>query len=256
MRLASLFAIAATASAALFATGPASAAPWDGPPGSYKQSCNNIDTQNGDLTARCRENDGDYRYTELNNYRDCEGDIWNDNGRLRCRREDNNGPWPGNGNNDGPWGGNNNGNGWVPQGSYRSTCRHEDVDGGTLKAECRDNFGRWRYTELNNFRGCDGDIRNDNGQLRCRRNDQNFGGITLYERSDYHGDARTFREDVPNLWNRGFADQATSLRLSGGRWQLCTKTNYQGRCVIVNYDVRDLRSLNMNDRIESIRRVR
>lgn len=54
----------------------------------------------------------------------------------------------------------------APRGSYRDSCRSIRDRGDTLTAECRDNRGRYRQTALR-YRGCRGDIGNDNGQLVC-----------------------------------------------------------------------------------------
>ena len=125
------------------------------PPGSYRQSCQDIYADGEVLAATCRKNNGSWNYSTLSNYRDCEGDIANRNGRLECVRDDDD-------DDDG---------GWVPRGRYRETCRRVRVEDGTLTAECVDRNGRWRYTELQNFRSCRGDIANVNGWLRCRRHD-------------------------------------------------------------------------------------
>jgi Beta/Gamma crystallin/CVNH domain len=125
------------------------------PPGSYQRTCTDIEATWNTLSASCRTRSGNWNYTTLRDYRDCDGDIANRNGRLECvDRTD---------------GGDDYG-GWLPMGSYRSSCRNITREGGTLMAECRDNFGRWRYTELPGYRSCR-DIINANGILRCRRDD-------------------------------------------------------------------------------------
>jgi hypothetical protein len=125
------------------------------PPGSYNRTCTDIEVTWNTLSASCRTRSGSWNYTTLRDYRDCDGDIANRNGRLECvERYD---------------GGDDYG-GWLPMGSYRSSCRNITIEGGTLTAECRDNFGRFRYTELPGYRSCR-DIVNANGILRCQRDD-------------------------------------------------------------------------------------
>ncbi len=128
------------------------------PPGSYQRTCSDIETTWNTLSATCRTRTGSWNYTTLRNYRDCDGDIANRNGRLECvgvYNDDDHGDDYG---------------GWLPMGSYRNSCRNITIEGGTLLAECRDNFGRFRYTELPGYRSCR-DIVNANGILRCRRDD-------------------------------------------------------------------------------------
>ncbi len=58
----------------------------------------------------------------------------------------------------------------VPPGSYLATCDSAEIDSrGALKAECRDDRGRWRQARLADVADCLGDIRNRNGRLDCVR---------------------------------------------------------------------------------------
>src|SRR5262245_61510773 len=98
------------------------------PSGTYQQSCRDITAGGGVLVATCRKG-RDWNYTTLADYRDCDGDIANVNGRLSCvrdRRDDDD--------DDGDW---------APRGSYQATCRRIQVEQGTLTAECVDRNGRW-----------------------------------------------------------------------------------------------------------------
>src|SRR5689334_11782848 len=56
------------------------------PPGSYQQTCTDISVNGSTLTARCQDASGGWRSTQLNDYRDCNTEIVNDNGSLRCSR--------------------------------------------------------------------------------------------------------------------------------------------------------------------------
>jgi hypothetical protein len=282
----------------------ASAAP--APPGSYRQSCQDIYADGDVLAATCRNSYGNWNYTTLSNYRDCEGDIANRNGRLVCVHDDDD----------------NDDDDWVPRGSYRNTCRRERVEDGTLIAECVDRNGRWRYTELQNFRSCRGDIANVNGWLRCRRADDDdnddddydlpggswrlscrnariygsmlyaqcrdysgawrdtsldlrncegdvrnsngrlscgYGGsgrITLYKHANFAGKSRSYSSDVPDLNPFAFGNQASSVVVQGGVWQLCDRPNYRGYCVIIDRTQPNLWVFGFNDRTESVRRIR
>jgi hypothetical protein len=294
--------------AAIFAVlGTAQAAPV--PPGSYLQTCRDITATYDVLAATCRMRGGNWNYTTLTDYRDCDGDIVNKNGRLSCERES----YPD--------------DDWLPRGSYQETCRRERVEDDTLTAECVDRNGRWRYTELQSFRSCRGDIRNVNGMLRCRRdsdddggdNDDDDGGydlpdgnwrlscrkariygsvlyaecrdrdaawretsldlancdgdvenrggrlvcafggtarITLYRHPNYTGTSRTYLGEVSDLNPFGFGNQASSVVVQGGAWQLCDRPNYRGFCVVIDRSVANLWTLGFNDRTESVRRIR
>jgi hypothetical protein len=63
------------------------------PQGSYLGSCTNIRMEGGTLTAVCRRADGREQRTTLGNVNQCNGDIGNSNGVLRCNRGQ--GPAPG-----------------------------------------------------------------------------------------------------------------------------------------------------------------
>lgn len=80
-----IFAVFAALSSLLFVAA-AEAAP--APAGSYLSSCKNVRATPRVLTARCETRRGGYIETRLNAYRDCRGDIANDNGRLICREPD------------------------------------------------------------------------------------------------------------------------------------------------------------------------
>lgn len=308
MKRASIFVSATAALAGVLALcGTAEAAP--APPGSYQQTCQDIYADWNTLSASCRTQFGQWNYTTLANYRACDGDIANQSGRLVCTRDDND--------DDDDY--------QLPRGSYRDTCRNEEADGRTLRAECRDNNGRWRYSELDNYRTCRGDIANANGMLRCRRDDDDddhdggydlpggswryscrsariyatvlyaecrdqlgrwrqtsldlrncdddvlnrggrlvcstgsgggFGQITLYKHPNFGGKSRTYTTDVPDLNPYAFGNQASSVVIQGGVWQLCDRPNYRGYCIVVDRTQSNLWVLGFNDRAESIRRVR
>ena len=261
MRLTITLGVAAITGALSLIPGTASADP--SPAGSYRATCNDINAERGTLSASCRTRDGRWTDTELDHYRDCSGDIANIDGQLRCRRGDDDGD---------RWGDDHDhgddhdrvgdhDRGWTPRGSYHETCRNEDARHGTLRAECRDRSGRWRYSELDNFRSCDGDIYNDSGNLRCRHGDDDRWGdrgygraqITLYKDSEYRGRSRTFNTDVPDLSTYGFSNAASSANVRGGTWQVCSKPYYRGRCMTIDGNVDNFDRTGLNDDIESLR---
>jgi len=80
--------------------------------------------------------------------------------------------------------------------------------------------------------------------------------VTLYEHDGFRG--RAFRADRPvwNLQRFGFNDQASSVVVERGRWEVCEDARFEGRCVVLrrgSYD--SVRRMGLNDRISSLRPV-
>ncbi len=117
------------------------------PPGSYKETCRGIQVRGGILIAQCQKADGSWRNSTLL-FHDCEGDIRNDNGELKCKQK----VKPSK-----P----------VPGGSYKQTCKDARVEGDFLRAKCQKKNGDWNNTKLK-YKKCSGDIWNDNGELTCK----------------------------------------------------------------------------------------
>ena len=57
------------------------------PGGAYTESCSRIYVDGDTLRAMCQNEDGRWVWSQLYDWDDCRGGIWNDNGRLRCRRD-------------------------------------------------------------------------------------------------------------------------------------------------------------------------
>ncbi|HEY1527786.1 MAG TPA: CVNH domain-containing protein [Candidatus Angelobacter sp.] len=121
----------------------------------YSQTCKDIKSHGDDLEARCKTSDGNWNNTKLDDYRKCKGQIINDDGNLRCVA----GVAVG-----GP-GGYPNVNG--PSGSYVQSCTEIHASGDDLHARCQTGDGGWHNTKLDDYQKCQGDISNDNGNLRC-----------------------------------------------------------------------------------------
>ncbi|MFZ6872632.1 beta/gamma crystallin-related protein [Undibacterium sp. Di27W] len=80
--------------------------------------------------------------------------------------------------------------------------------------------------------------------------------IVFYEGEGFRG--RTFSTNVQqsNFRNSGFNDLASSVVVSGGRWEVCDDAGFNGRCVILSRGSYDsLSGLGMNNRISSVRPV-
>lgn len=207
------------------------------PNGSYRQTCRNIEVDRDDLDAECQDRNGRYRDTQLDDYRRCRGDIANDNGTLRCNRADD-----------------DDDDRDLPRGSWRESCRDYDVRLGVLTAECRTRAGRWIDARLD-LRTCRQDVVNDNGRLVCGA-PVVLNRITLYRNIAYGGANRSFTSDTPDLGRYGFNDVASSAAVSSGRWQLCTRSYYRGRCVVIDRNTSNFLRIGMNDRVRSLRVLR
>lgn len=116
------------------------------PPGSYKNTCSNIQVQFGIISAQCQKTDGSWKATQLN-YKDCEGDISNQNGVLTCKHS----PKP-----EKP----------LPRGSYKQSCQNAYVEGKWLYAKCQKTNGNWSNSSIK-YSDCNKDIWNNNGVLTC-----------------------------------------------------------------------------------------
>lgn len=57
---------------------------YNGPQGSYVQTCTNIRVSGNKLEASCQKRNGQMKNSSLKNFQQCR-DIENDNGKLRCR---------------------------------------------------------------------------------------------------------------------------------------------------------------------------
>ncbi len=81
--------------------------------------------------------------------------------------------------------------------------------------------------------------------------------ITFYENDRYSGRSFTTEREVNNLSRYGFNDRASSLTVSGGRWEVCEDANFRGHCSVVRPGrYASLSDMGLNDRISSVRLVR
>lgn len=98
---------------------------------------------------------------------------------------------------------------------------------------------------------------------RSDRNDRNYGGdngrrgepIVLFAHAQFDGRRVELHGDSRSLTDFDFNDQAGSIVVNEGRWELCEHADFGGRCIVLGpgrYDHLD----DMNNRISSVRRVR
>ncbi|SEN51323.1 Beta/Gamma crystallin [Duganella sp. CF517] len=142
-------------------------------------------------------------------------------------------------------------------------CENANFDGHCIV------LGPGEYRKLEGFNdvlsslrevGGDGD-RGDRGDRGHGRRGENGGGgrggapIVLYSQSRFNGAELELRDDTRKLDRLDFNDQAGSVIIREGSWQLCDDADFRGKCVVLSpgrYD--NLRD--MGDRISSVRRVR
>lgn len=75
-------------------------------------------------------------------------------------------------------------------------------------------------------------------------------GATIYRDGGYRGPAVFVDGDRPDL---GLAWPVNSVRVSGGRWILCEKTQYRGKCRTIDADTPMLGSMLRGVTIQSMR---
>ena len=226
----------------------------DIPPGSYQKTCMGVDADWHRLSATCRTMDRGWNYSTLENYRSCLDDIVNNDGHLACQDVG-----PSSGDDD-----------WAPRGSYMRSCREIQEYRQTLVAECQDRTGRWRYTELVDYRSCRGDIGNNDGMLVCRRNAYEgdddvgaelprgswrwscrnyhvYGGVLYAECRDQYGrffptsiNVKRCRREISNLGGRLICGEMGAAGVGIARIVLYKHSNYGGRSRSYSRDVADL----------------
>ena len=170
-----------------------------------------------------------------------------------------------------------------PPGSYLDSCRDVSTYGygedATVTARCRDERGHWRAASLRIGR-CR-EIENRDGRLVCAEGGRDrdrppwaegdrdrpaFDGggrpgygrnsITLFSAPDFGGRPFETQGEITNL-PKQYNDRAMSLRIQGrGVWQVCTDSDFRGRCQVFDRDVRDLREFGFGEAISSMRPVR
>lgn len=206
------------------------------PPGSYWQTCRNVRTDRVSggvlLSAECRDVRGGWRPSSLR-YTDCRGEIENRDGQLACYMGGGNGPGGNGGYGNGGYGnggyGGGYGNGGYGNGGYAGGGYNGGYNGGGY-----------------NNGGYDGGY---------RPRPVAGGSLTLFAGPNFSGPAFGTSREITNL-PRQFNDQAISLKIGRGAWEVCTDSDFRGRCQVFDRDVPDLGRFGMAQAISSMRQVR
>ncbi len=80
--------------------------------------------------------------------------------------------------------------------------------------------------------------------------------IDFYENEGFQGRSFTAVEPVRDFRRSGFNDRATSIVVTGGRWEVCADADFRGPCTVLRPgQYPSLARLGLNDRISSVRAV-
>lgn len=150
------------------------------PKGSYKSTCKDIRVDGDYLRAKCEKRNGGWNNTKIK-YKKCSGDIWNDNGELRCKKS---------------------GSASVPRGSYKKSCKNYYTEGNRLYAKCEKKNGGWKSSSIN-YKNCNKDIWNDNGNLTC--GNKNTGKLP----------PGSYKQSCKNIYVEGNVLEAECLNRNG-----------------------------------------
>lgn len=79
--------------------------------------------------------------------------------------------------------------------------------------------------------------------------------ITIFKQPNFTGGDMTLRGDASSLASSGFNDQASSLVVRSGQWEVCTQPDFRGDCVTLDRGEYPSLDPRINHRIESVRQV-
>jgi hypothetical protein len=95
--------------------------------------------------------------------------------------------------------------------------------------------------------------------LRPVRGGGGYGGewndqsaISVYSQPNFTGRSWVFSNDVRDLSELGLRTYIGSVRVYGGRWQVCGQTDFRD-CQAITQDIADIRAVGLNGRILSVR---
>lgn len=78
--------------------------------------------------------------------------------------------------------------------------------------------------------------------------------VTFYEQEGFQGRSFTTQQRVGNLERSGFNDRASSVVVTGQRWQACEDARFDGRCIVLRPgQYPSLTAMGLEDRISSVR---
>lgn len=80
--------------------------------------------------------------------------------------------------------------------------------------------------------------------------------ISFYENESFGGRSFTANNSVPHFGRQGFNNRASSVVVTGNRWELCEEVRFRGRCTVVRPgQYPSLAAMGLGDRVSSARVV-
>jgi hypothetical protein len=93
-------------------------------------------------------------------------------------------------------------------------------------------------------------IRPDSGR------DNGRDAVVLFQDDGFKGESLPVSINESDLKSRGFNDRASSVVISYGRWEICSDSDFRGRCETLDPGrYSSLRAMGLNDAVSSVRRV-
>ena len=131
----------------------------------------------------------------------------------------------------------------VERGEYPTLPGFNDVISSVRE------MGGERYDDRDSRDGRRGDRNDDRGYGHRRE------PIMLFSKGNFNGAKLDLHDTVRSLTDYDFNDQASSVVVNEGVWELCEHADFGGRCIVL--EPGRYEHLNdMNNRISSLRRVR
>jgi hypothetical protein len=79
--------------------------------------------------------------------------------------------------------------------------------------------------------------------------------LTIYKQPHFKGEKVTVRDESRDLRSQRITDQASSLVVHDGRWQVCTQPDFNGDCRVLGPGKYATLDAALNHRIESVREL-
>jgi hypothetical protein len=129
-------------------------------------------------------------------------------------------------------------------------CEHD-----RFRGDCR-LFGPGRYATLGRLSGDLSSLRPAEAVAYAPVPANTPPRVVLYEGQNFRGRATAIDEDLlANFRNLGIDDSASSLRVDGGSWVLCSGANFQGQCWTFGPGEYPVLPPALTDQVSSARRV-
>jgi len=177
------------------------------PAGSYQDSCDTIQVNGGQLSARCSDIDGNWHWTSTDMNACPSQTFANNNGQLVCGI-----------------GGYGIGN-TLPRGSWRASCRNASATNGMLYAQCGNDAGNWQNTQIAMYNCPSRIFDNANGNLVCRGGSNVGYNGGNYNNRDNDGDNDNDRDDHGG-WNNRPNPNAQNTSYPPGSWAQSCRNYY------------------------------